>query len=102
MCKRTVINRAAKHFVNTSDDSDLLIDAFHKSSGADFEDTAQNEVINNANKEVFDGEFEEVKETTPETPAQKEPKKTVKKEAEAPAEKAGELLSGEQKPSFAD
>lgn len=106
MCKRTVINRASKHFVNTSDDSDLLIDAFHKSSGADFEDTAQNEVINNANKEVFDGDFEEVDETKPEpqaeTPAKKEPKKTVKKEAETPAEKAGELFSGEQKPSFAD
>jgi recombination protein RecT len=105
MCKRTVINRASKHFVNTSDDSDLLIDAFHKSSGADFEDTAQNEVINNANKEVFDGDFEEVDEIKPEpqaeTPAKKEPKKTVKKEAETPAEKAGELFN-EQKPSFAD
>ena len=106
MCKRTVINRAAKHFVNTSDDSDLLIDAFHKSSGADFEDTAQNEVINNANKEVFDGDFEEIEETKtepqPETKEKKEPKKVVKKEAETPAEKAGELFNGEQKPSFAD
>jgi len=106
MCKRTVINRAAKHFVNTSDDSDLLIDAFHKSSGADFEDTAQNEVINNANKEVFDGDFEEIEETKtepqPETKEKKEPKKVVKKEAETPAEKAGELFNGEQKPPFAD
>ena len=105
MCKRTVINRAAKHFVNTSDDSDLLIDAFHKSSGAEFEDTTQNEVINNANKEIFDGDFEEVEETKPEpqaeTSTKKEPKKAVKKEAETPAEKASELFN-EQTPPFAD
>lgn len=106
MCKRTVINRAAKHFVNTSDDSDLLIDAFHKSSGAEFEDTVQNEVVNNANKEVFDGDFEEVDETKPEPQTKnkekKEPKKAVKKEAETTTEKASELFNGEQKPSFAD
>lgn len=106
MCKRTVINRAAKHFVNTSDDSDLLIDAFHKSSGAEFEDTVQNEVVNNANKEVFDGDFEEVDETKPEPQTKnkekKEPKKAVKKEAETTTEKANELFNGEQKPSFAD
>jgi recombination protein RecT len=106
MCKRTVINRAAKHFVNTSDDSDLLIDAFYKSSGAEFDDTAQKEVVNNANKEVFDGDFEEVDETKPEPQAEnkekKEPKKAVKKEAETTTEKASELFNGEQKPSFAD
>ncbi len=35
MCKRTVLNRACKIFVNTSDDSDLLIRAFNDSAGAE-------------------------------------------------------------------
>lgn len=30
MAKRTVINRACKYFANTSDDSDLIIDAFNR------------------------------------------------------------------------
>lgn len=64
-----------------------------------------NEIKANANTQIFDGDFEEVEETTPEPQAEtkekKEPKKTVKKEAETPAEKAGELFN-EQKPSFAD
>lgn len=32
MAKRTVINRASKLFLNTSDDSDLLVDAIHRTT----------------------------------------------------------------------
>ena len=53
MSKRTVINRAAKHFVNTSDDSDLFIKTFYETSGDTFEE----------NVETIDAEVsEEVKE----------------------------------------
>ena len=37
MAKRTVINRAAKAFVNTSDDSDLLIEAVNRSTENEYE-----------------------------------------------------------------
>lgn len=38
MCKRTVLNRACKIFVNTSDDSDLLIKAFNDSGGGEIDE----------------------------------------------------------------
>src|SRR5699024_1378790 len=37
MAKRTVINRAAKNFINTSDDSDLLVDAINRSTENEYE-----------------------------------------------------------------
>ncbi|MDU5949077.1 MAG: RecT family recombinase [Paenibacillus macerans] len=37
MAKRTVINRAAKAYINTSDDSDLLIDAINRSTENEYE-----------------------------------------------------------------
>lgn len=40
MAKKTVINRACKYYVNTSDDSDLLIEAFNR-SGDQYDDTKQ-------------------------------------------------------------
>jgi recombination protein RecT len=37
MAKRTVINRAAKAYINTSDDSDLLVDAINRSTENEYE-----------------------------------------------------------------
>src|SRR5690625_2318611 len=37
MAKRTVINRAAKAFINTSDDSDLLVEAINNSTENEYE-----------------------------------------------------------------
>lgn len=55
MAKRTVINRTCKMFVNTSDDSDLIINAFHETSGyEDKEKAVEIEVQSSANKEVID------------------------------------------------
>jgi len=89
MCKRTVINRAAKNFINTSDDSDLLIDSFHKTSGYVEEDKKEEinaEIIdNNAQEELdFDEEQspepyeEELPETKYETPKITTPEKKTK------------------------
>ena len=36
-CKRTVISRGCKNIVNTSDDSDILIDAFNRTTQNEFE-----------------------------------------------------------------
>lgn len=67
MAKRTVINRAAKAFINTSDDSDLLVDAINRSTENEYdnervdvtpEQEAQKEIEQNANSEVIDIEID--------------------------------------------
>lgn len=74
MAKRTVINRAAKAFINTSDDSDLLIQAINNSTENEYEneriditpeEEMQKEIEQNANSEILDVELieEEPKET---------------------------------------
>lgn len=73
MAKRTVINRAAKAFINTSDDSDLLIEAINRSTEGEYEPSVKDmgdieevklEIEQNANTEELD--------VTPEKP-KKEP-----------------------------
>lgn len=63
MAKRTVINRAAKAYINTSDDSDLLIDSINRSTENEYDpgikditpdQEVQQEIQHNANKEVID------------------------------------------------
>ncbi|MGJ0916623.1 recombinase RecT [Enterococcus avium] len=61
MAKRTVINRAAKAFVNTSDDSDLLIEAINNTTANEYQDDNErkeaeiiDEIDQNANSEVLD------------------------------------------------
>ncbi|MGY3717027.1 recombinase RecT [Sutcliffiella cohnii] len=63
MAKRTVINRAAKAYINTSDDSDLLVDAINRSTENEYENErkevnpeyeAQKEIEQKANQEVID------------------------------------------------
>lgn len=46
MAKRTVINRAAKNFLNTSDDSDLLINAINETTENEYEDKPREDVTN--------------------------------------------------------
>lgn len=67
MAKRTVINRAAKAFINTSDDSDLLVDAINRSTENEYdnerkditpEQEAQQQIESNANTEEIDFENE--------------------------------------------
>lgn len=63
MAKRTVINRAAKAFINTSDDSDLLIEAINNTTENEFEQSrkditpeqeVQEEIQQHANQETLD------------------------------------------------
>lgn len=63
MAKRTVINRTCKMFVNTSDDSDILVEAFNNTAGGDFnkEGAVEQEIEDNANQEIIDVEPEQVK-----------------------------------------
>lgn len=66
MAKRTVINRAAKAFVNTSDDSDLLIEAINNTTANEYQDKNERkeaeiveEINENANTETFDPKHDE-------------------------------------------
>lgn len=63
MAKRTVINRAAKNYINTSDDSDLLVDAINRTTSNEYENErkditpeaeTQKQIEQNANQEVID------------------------------------------------
>lgn len=63
MAKRTVINRASKAFINTSDDSDLLIESVNRTTENEFEPTVKDmgdieevkrEIEQNANSEEID------------------------------------------------
>ena len=71
MAKRTVINRSAKAFINTSDDSDLLVDAINRSTENEYDNERKDvtpeakheeEIKTNANGEIIDVEHEEVAE----------------------------------------
>ncbi|MBU8728227.1 recombinase RecT [Bacillus pumilus] len=70
MAKRTVINRAAKNFINTSDDSDLLVQAINNSTENEYEnervdvtpDEVKKEISENANSEIIDVGFKEPEE----------------------------------------
>lgn len=72
MAKRTVINRTAKMFVNTSDDSDLVINAFHETDGGSYE-TPEAEIQREANQVEVDVKVE------PSYKVQDEPEETPKK-----------------------
>lgn len=61
MAKRTVINRAAKNYINTSNDSDLLVDAINRTTENEFADDTEiarrdvtADIKQNANQEIID------------------------------------------------
>lgn len=54
MAKKTVINRACKKFLNSSDDSDLVIQYFNGSDERYEEARLQAEIAENANRETID------------------------------------------------
>jgi recombination protein RecT len=62
MAKKTVINRACKKFLNSSDDSSLVMQHINRADEAAEEAQVQEEILNNANGEIIDIEFEEAKE----------------------------------------
>lgn len=58
MAKRTVINRTCKMYLNTSDDSGLIMHHFYRSDDSIEEAQIQQEIEQNANSEVIDIEYE--------------------------------------------
>ncbi|MEH6944383.1 recombinase RecT [Bacillus sp. JJ722] len=76
MAKKTVINRACKKFLNSSDDSSLVLQHFNRADDAVDEAQLSEELEQNANKEIIDVEFEEVKEQPMNQPQEEPLQKT--------------------------
>ncbi|MGE5353999.1 MAG: recombinase RecT [Acidobacteriota bacterium] len=94
MCRKTVMNRTCNDFLNTSDDSDLLIGAINNTKDFDelpntpyVEEAVEQEIKENANKEVIDipAKQADIKPSVQGAPVQKEP---------APQQKAEPTLEG--------
>ena len=64
MAKKTVINRACKKFMNSSDDGSLMFQHINRED--DLEDDLQNEIDDKANSEIIDIEVTDVPEDEPE------------------------------------
>lgn len=62
MAKRTIITRTCKNFINSSDDSSLIIEHFKNQDGAIKEAEVAEEIEDNANTEYFDAQYTEVNE----------------------------------------
>lgn len=92
MAKRTVINRAAKAFINTSDDSDLLVEAINNSTENEYDNErvdvtpeaeVQQQIEENANSEIIDIEFSEVQDDAPSNKQQKQSEQPQQKEKQS-------------------
>lgn len=62
MCKKTVINRACKAIINSSNDSNLFARSFNRTSEIIAEEEVAEEIAEHANSEVIDIEVEPVEE----------------------------------------
>lgn len=94
MAKRTVINRAAKPFINTSDDSDLLVQAINNTTEAEYEnerkvaepvEEIQQEIEQNANSQIIDFDQPDEKNKKPIKEVEKEEVKSDTSEFEQEA-----------------
>lgn len=92
MAKRTVINRASKAFINTSDDSDLLIDAVNRSTENEYEPTVKDmgdieevkrEIEQNANTEELDIQEQQPTVTVQDAEIVEVPQQTVQEQQQA-------------------
>ena len=92
MAKRTVLNRAAKIFINTSDDSDLLTGAINQATEAEYEQEQERKEVVPAEKgtpnALLAGFKRKQAQTAKEAPKE-EPKQEIKeapKQAEKPSD----------------
>jgi recombination protein RecT len=92
MCKKTVINRACKAIINTSDDSSLVVKYAKLTQDETAEAEVRGEIEAKANAEVIDIEYSEVNdETLPPVAPQPEPENEADNNAPA-------ATSGKPKP----
>jgi len=75
MAKKTVINRACKIFLNSSDDSSLVMKHYRRTENAAEQAEAEADIAEHANKEAIDVEYQYNDEPQQE-PARREPQAT--------------------------
>jgi len=90
MCKRTVINRACKRYINSSSDNAVLLDAMSRADEIATDEEVAEEIEREANREVIDIELEK----EPENQKENEPQKVEPKKSKA-EQKEGELFKRE-------
>jgi recombination protein RecT len=76
MAKKTVINRACKKYLNSSDDGSLVMNHIHRADDIAAEQEVEEEIQQNANTEVIDIEYEDrgyVEEESTQMKEQQEP-----------------------------
>jgi len=97
MAKKTVINRACKKFLNSSDDESVMMKHINKE---DEEIEAQQEIDENANGEVLDMDYDEVTEEPKQIEEQptEEPKEESKKGDQEEKQSALEMEYVEEEP----
>lgn len=101
MAKRTVINRAAKAYINTSDDSDILVQSINETTANEYEDEridrrgamdVEAEIRENANQEDFPEEPMPAPKQEPRPPRREQPVRQTPPKPEREPEPAGEEL----------
>ena len=65
MAKKTVINRACKNYINSSKDSDILIDAFNRTTSNEYEENTATIEKENKTIDIVDVEEKTVDEPLP-------------------------------------
>lgn len=71
MARKTVINRACKRYLNSSDDGSLLMQHVNREDEVIAEAEVEAEIEENANQEFIDVEYEPVEDVAEEKPAEK-------------------------------
>lgn len=71
MCRKTVINRACKRYLNSSDDGSLLMYHVNRADELTAEAEVEAEIEENANQEFIDVDYEPVEDVAEEKPAEK-------------------------------
>ena len=89
MAKRTVINRAAKNFINTSDDSDLLVDSINRTTEAEYENDTKRKEAEPVQEETTASLLEELNQDEPKVSEQiQEDEPEISQEAQELLDKA--------------
>lgn len=89
MAKKTVINRACKAVINSSDDSDLFLKTVKKADLVQAEEEVAEEIAENANADIIDIEPEETTPDPGETGTEMTPEEIAEIEASEMAEADG-------------
>ena len=101
MIKKTVVNRATKRFIRSSDDSDLFIKAYNQSDTVQAEQEVKEEIEENANSQVLDIDYEETEEGPAPQPEPEENEVEQEEPEEDPAAKTEKERPGQtEKPEF--